>query len=272
MDVSIIIVNYNTRRLLDQCLQSIMRHTGAISYEVIVVDNASIDDSKDVVRTQYPGVTLVESRENLGFSRGNNLGCTSAVGKYLLFLNTDTLLIENSVAVMTKYLDDHPDVGAIGPKLVFEDRSFQLSAGRLPTIATEAFDKVRYALLRKWRRTLSPIFNAIHSTTASVGWITGACMMVRADAFRQVGGFDENLFMYFEDKDLCIRLKLVEWKIIYHPETSVIHLLAGSSTADGPGMSDGMYRTSQLHYYRKHLNELRNRLLHIYLKSAGKTQ
>src|SRR5574337_484409 len=115
MKVSIILVNYNSSALLRQCLRSIYEQTREIPFEIIVVDNASSDNSRQIVRSEFSSVQLIESSVNLGFSRGNNLGASLAKGMYLLFLNTDTILFENSMKLLADFLDEHPDIGAVGP-------------------------------------------------------------------------------------------------------------------------------------------------------------
>lgn len=269
MKVSVILVNYNSSALLRQCLKSIYEQTKDISFEVIVVDNASSDNSRQIVRSEFSGVQLIESSVNLGFSRGNNLGARSAKGTYLLFLNTDTILFENSIKVLAEFLDGHPKVGAIGPKILFEDRYFQLSAGRLPNLFREFIDKIVYSLARKWRKVVCPIVERWHNTTKAVGWLTGACLMVRQRAFLQVNGFDEEIFMYFEDKDLCKRINSSGWQIMYYPLTSIIHLLAGSSCNVNQQMVNKLYRTSQLYYYQKHLGRLQAGTVRLYLRATG---
>lgn len=269
MKVSIILVNYNSAGLLRQCLQSIYEQTQDISFEVIVVDNASSDESRQIVRSEFPAVQLIESPENLGFSRGNNLGVKLAKGTYCVFLNTDTILFEDSIKALADFLDTHPEVGAVGPKILFEDGCFQLSAGRLPNLFGEFFDKIVYFLARRWRLVICPMLERRHNATKAVGWLTGACFMVRHNAFLQVSGFDEKLFMYFEDKDLCKRINASGWQIMYYPVTSIIHLLAGSSGNVNTQKINEIYRTSQLYYYRKHLGRLQSAIVRMYLHATG---
>jgi GT2 family glycosyltransferase len=270
MKVSIIIVNYNSEMLLHECLKSIYEQTKEVTFEVIVVDNASSDNSRSMVCAEFPDVRIIESLENTGFSRGNNLGVKAAKGSYLFFLNADAFLIENSIKLLANFLDEHPYVGAVGPKILYEDRCFQLSSGRLPNLFVELVDKTIYSLLHKWRKVFCPVIELWHRHTKTVGWLTGACMMVRKNAFSAIGGFDEKIFMYFEDKDLCKRLNYSGWKVVYYPQTSVIHLLAGSSRATDKKKVNRIYRTSQLYYYLKHLGKLQQGVMRFYLWATGK--
>lgn len=270
MIVSVILVNYNCADLLRKCLGSLYMHTREISFEVIVVDNASNDDSVPMIRAEFQNVSLIESPKNLGFSRANNLAAQSAESDYLLFLNTDTRLIDNLVKALGDYLDHHPRVAAVGPRLIFEDGRFQPSAGQLPNLVVELVDKIKHGLFRGGRNIVTPVFNWFNGKIRKVGWVTGACMMVRREPFQDAGGFDEDMFMYFEDKDLCRRLITQGWEVVYFPHTSVIHLLAGSSYPMDQQKINSIYRSSQLHYYQKHLSKLQTQLLLWYLKLAGK--
>lgn len=269
MKVSVILVNYNSAALLRQCLKSIYEQTKGISFEIIVVDNASSDYSRQMVHSEFSHVHLIESSVNLGFSRGNNLGASVAKGTYLLFLNTDTILFENSIKLLADFLDEHSEVGAVGPKILFEDRYFQLSAGRLPNLFIEFIDKIAHSLARRWHTAVCPLLERRFNKTKAVGWLTGACLMVRQKAFAQVSGFDEKIFMYFEDKDLCKRINSAEWQIMYCPLTSIIHLLAGSSRNVDKQKISKLYRTSQLYYYRKHLGRLQSGMVRLYLRATG---
>jgi len=269
--VSIILVNFNGVQYLRRCIQSLVDKTREASFEIILVDNASTDGSRDLVRKECPSVRLIESDVNLGFSAGNNLGVRHAKGSKFLFLNTDTYLLEDSVSVLAKFLDDTTHVGIVGPRLVFEDGSFQFSAGRLPNVCVEFVDKIRYSADRYWHRALAPINEAIASGTSEVGWVTGACMMIRREVFEKVNGFDEHIFMYYEDKDLCKRVRDAGWKVSYHPQTRVAHLLGGSSAGKSSDVNK-RYRESQMHYYRKHLSTFQQWWLKLYLRSTGKIE
>ncbi len=268
--VSIILVNYNGTALLRSCLSSIYKCTHDLPYEIIVVDNHSSDASIPTIRSEFRDVCLIENAENIGYGAGSNLGARQAKGKYLLFLNTDTVLSENSIRMMANYMDSHPDVGALGPKLRYEDGCFQLSAGQLPNLFVEAVDKLRYGLARTWRTAFCPVLERWYTKSEPVGWLTGACLLVSKEAFLQVGGFDEHFFMYYEDKDLCLRLQKHAWKVIFHPATSVMHLLGGSSHAQTRDSINHFYRTSQLYYYQKHLGRFQTWSLRLYLKASGK--
>ncbi len=270
VSVSIVLVNHNGKKLIRDCLSSVYERTKQIDFEVIVMDNASSDESARIVRSAFPQVRVIESDTNLGFSGGCNLGARSAVGEYLLFLNPDTVLIENSIKALKDFLDAHPHAGAVGPRMAFADGTFQLSAGQLPNLFIELKDKAVYSAARRWRMGVAPLLDWMYGNTKVVGWLTGACLMVRREAFQKVSGFDEDLFMYFEDKDICKRLSEAGWQVVYYPATTVLHLLGGSGGPVSRSYLNQLYRKSQARYYQKHLDGLQSGLLRWYLRTTGK--
>jgi N-acetylglucosaminyl-diphospho-decaprenol L-rhamnosyltransferase len=267
--VSIILVNYNGAKFLGECLNSIEKNIGDFAFEVIIVDNFSTDDSAKNIKFNFSSATLICSQSNLGFAKANNLAVNHSIGEYLLFLNTDTILIEDTPSILLDYLTQHQDVGAVSPRITFRDGSYQLSCGKLPNLAIEFIDKIRYGLDQKWHHIFGDLYNQQYSTIQEMGWLTGACLMIRRDVFDQVGGFDESFFMYFEDKDICKRVHEAGWKVVYYPKTSLIHLLGGSSSGVQKSINT-YYRDSQLYYYQKHLGEFQTAILKLYLRLSGK--
>lgn len=264
--VSIIIVNYNSAELLNDCLQSLIMHHNIENFEIIIVDNNSQENFIEDILKIYPKINLIKLEENVGFSRANNIAAKQANGDLLLFLNNDTLFIENSIEKMEKYFNQNKSIGVLGPKLLNKDYSFQLSAGKLPTIFQEFKDKIIYFFYRRFKTVNNLLNKLFFKKILEVEWVTGACMMVSKDVFDLVNGFDDNIFLYFEDKDLCARIKKINKKIIYYPETSVIHLIGGSSSKTSKALIRKIYRKSQKYYYTKHLGKLQNILLNIYHK------
>jgi N-acetylglucosaminyl-diphospho-decaprenol L-rhamnosyltransferase len=262
-------VNYNGAEFLFDCLSSIKKLVNFTNCEVTIVDNSSTDNSVNIVKDNFPSFKLICSQENLGFGKANNLAVKHSQGEYLLFLNTDTILIENTPEILAEYLKQNQDIAAIGSRITFEDGSYQLSSGRLPNLAIEFFDKIRYGLDRKWHHTFSGIYDRQNSTVQEVGWLTGACLMVRRDIYEQLGGFDESFFMYFEDKDICKRVRDLGSKVVYYPKTSLIHLLGGSSQSTGKNVNT-YYRNSHLYYYQKHAGRFQLEILRLYLKFSGR--
>lgn len=269
ISLSIILVNYNGINFLDNCLNSIKQFVKFCDYEVIIVDNFSVDDSINKIKDILPSAILICSQSNLGFGKANNLAVKHSLGKYLLFLNTDTILIENTPKILSDYLQQHQDVGVVSSRITFKDGSYQLSCGKLPNLAIEFIDKIRYGLDKKWHHIFGSLHNKQHSSVQEMGWLTGACLMIRRDVFEQLCGFDESFFMYFEDKDICKRVHEAGWKVMYYPRTSLIHLLGGSSSGAERSVNT-YYRDSQLYYYQKHLGKLQIAILKFYLRISGK--
>jgi N-acetylglucosaminyl-diphospho-decaprenol L-rhamnosyltransferase len=235
IDLSIIIINWRSADFLRKCLASVYADSRDLRFEIIVVDNASFDGSKEMVLNEFPKVRFIQSDKNLGFSGANNLGYASAHGRNLLFLNPDTEVTGPALATMMAFLDSIPSVGIVGARLLNSDLTIQTSCvQRFPSIFGQLFDS---ELLRKlfprcslWgtRALLEP-----HNAPVSVEMVSGACLMIRRTVFEQVGQFNTNYFMYAEDMDLCFRAHNIGWKNCYVGEAVVIHH-GGKSTASKP--------------------------------------
>jgi len=205
MDLSIIILNYNNSELLKKCLASVFNPVRKISFEVVVVDNASTDDPLIMIKRDFPPVKVIVNSENLGFSKANNQGISQSSGKYCLLLNNDTIVKPGAFEVLAEFMERHPSCGACGPKLLNEDGSLQRQGGLFG----------------------SSFWNASEPKRAQ--FLTGACLMVRREVINKIGLLDENLYFYNEDLDWCRRIKKAGWEIYYVPAAGVIHL-GGYST------------------------------------------
>ena len=267
--LSIILVNYNGSCFLYDCLSSIEQVVRSCDFEVIIVDNFSTDNSVEIIENNFPSFRLICSQHNFGFGKANNLAVKYSQGNYLLFLNTDTILTENTPKILSDYLEQNEDVVIVGPRITFKDFSYQLSCGKLPNFIVELLYKIRATLDNKWHSFFSILYNRIYSKEKEVGWVTGACLMMRRDVFEKIEGFDESFFMYFEDVDICKRVHDIGLKVVYYPKTSLIHLLGGSSHNIKKKIST-YYRDSQLYYYQKHLGEFQTNFLKFYLKFVQK--
>lgn len=250
MDLSILIVNWNTRDLLAGCLESLPQAVGVRPYEIIVVDNGSTDGSTAVVRACYPEIHLVENRENLGFVRATNQAIAISRGRFLLLLNSDTVAPPESLARMVEFMDHHPDVGACGPKLVNPDGSFQASYAHFPTLLSESLSV--FGLNRR-------LYGPYHPSPpprpddrpGPVDWLPGACLLLRRQAIEAIGPLDEGFWMYSEDTDLCYRIHRAGWKVYYLPDVEIIHLGGASSRQCRPESVGRLYR-SKMRFFRKH--------------------
>ena len=265
---SVIIVQYNHADLTAHALRSFLAHHPD-GHEIIVVDNGSTDPDAASILKEFPGVQLLRNKRNEGFSRANNLGAKVAKGEYLLFLNSDTITDAPFVPTLEEVMDTEPDAGILGPRLRYPDGRFQLSAGRLPGFLNEIADKVLYHLLDRRIRVVTRMVSARWNRRREPGWVTGAALYIRNDLFQAVGGFDEAMFMYFEDKDLCRRVRDAGFRVCYLPEISLVHIKAGSSRST-TSVTGSAYRQSQIIYYRKHRPRMESHLLRLYLKGTGK--
>lgn len=225
VDLSIVIVNWNVRDLLRSCVTSILASVPASSNpQIIVVDNASTDGSVAMMCTEFPQVTLIPNTENRGFTVGNNQGIEIAQGRYVLLLNADTEVLGDALPILTHYMDAHPDVGLVGPQLLFPDGQVQSSRRRFPTRTTLFLEST-------WLESLTPrsileryyVLDRPDASITDVDWVTGAAMLIRRQVIRQVGGMDEGFFMYSEELDWCRRIKAAGWRVVYYPPAQIIH-------------------------------------------------
>lgn len=232
MDLSIIIVSWNTRQRLHDCLASIYAQPWNIDFEVFVIDNASSDGSPQMVRCMFPQVHLVENAQNFGFARACNQGLRRARGRFIVLLNPDTQLLGNALSDMVIYLDEHPDIGALGPRIVNANGVVDPRCARhLPTLATELFEKTRLDRRFPHNRIFGHYLMTYwdHNDSRDVEALSGACLMVRREVVAQVGMLDESFFMYGEDIDWCYRIRKAGWRVHYYNDAQVIHI-AGQST------------------------------------------
>ncbi len=231
MDVSIIIVNWNSAAFLRQCLTSIYQNTDGIAFEVIVVDNASFDGSRELVETEFPRTIFIQSSNNIGFAKANNFGAAQAEGTRLLFLNPDTVVLGDAVSQMASIFLQRPDAGAVGCKLLNTDGSLQTSCIQpFPTIINQTLiadlTLVVAAKLGVWG--VKPLFvdaRGVWTTEA----ISGACLMVSRETFQAVGGFSPEYFMYTEDIDLCYKIRKAGLANYYSNTAAIVHHGGGSS-------------------------------------------
>lgn len=261
LDVSIVIVSFNTRAVLRECLQSVQRESNGLNIEVLVVDNNSSDGSPEMIEAEFPGVRLIRSQVNLGFGPANNLAFALAQGRYWVLLNSDAFLCPNSLRLAVEHMDQNIAVALAGGRLVGRDYSWQPSARKFPSILTDAF--VFTGLAQQYPK--SRLFGRFDRTwadpleSAEVDWVPGAFSIIRADALAKVGFFDPEFFLYCEEVDLCRRIKKAGYRIWYWPDIVVIHVGGESSrqitslemSSTGAQLIRWRMR-SMLLYYRKH--------------------
>lgn len=228
MDVSIVIISYNTCALLQECLSSIYEKTMGVTYEIFVVDNASSDGSCEMVEMEFTEVCLIRNSENYGFAKANNQAIKKSRGKYVLLLNSDTILDNNALQVMFEFMEKHPRAAVCGPLLLNADKSVQRSIDRHPTVTSLILrlslgvhrDRYRSLLRDKYHPS---VFGYSKSYQVSDGWLTGAALMIRKAAFEDIGLFDEQYFFAMEDADWGFAASQEGWETWFVPEAAVTH-------------------------------------------------
>lgn len=261
MDLTIIIPSFNTKELLSRCLDSIYQSLSSskIKYEIIVVDNGSIDGTIQLLNKKYPRVIKILNKNNLGYGKANNIGIKKAKGKYILLLNSDILVLENSIDKLFEFVQSHPKA-FIGARLINEDGTSQASCGPMYTLP-----RVFLMLFAKgdaWGATrTSP------HETVKTDWVSGACIIAEKESFLEVGLFDEDIFMYMEEIEFLYRAKLKAFKILFFFEAKFIHIGAASS-GDKKEPVINIYK-GLLYFYHKHRSIIEEQILTVmlYLKA-----
>jgi GT2 family glycosyltransferase len=259
MDLSIVIVNWNTKNLLLQCLEAVYQTAGAVETEVFVVDNGSADGSGTAVKERFPGVTLNENQINLGFAKANNQALSLSKGDYLLLLNPDTQVKTGAIERLFSFMEGHSDVGAAGPQLLHPDGTKQNSVANFPSLATELLNKrfLRWLFPKKY-----PGKERDYREPLEVDSVIGACMMVRRDAMEQVGLLDEDYFLFLEETDWCYRLKKAGWKIYHVPQAEVYHFQGKGVEMEKKRAKVEYYR-SLYHFFKKNRGGLQQSILFV---------
>ncbi len=256
VDLSIAIVNWNTKELLKACLESVFKQTRGLDYEVWVVDNGSSDGSAEMIKKEFPHVRLIENMTNLGFTKANNQILRQSSGECVLLLNSDTQIIGNAIKELFDFMEAHPEAGAGGCQLLNRDGSLQSSCGRFPKLMSVFFGgEIVNGLFKKVFRNRTffaeyGLNEEDHHYFQEVDFVKGCCIILRKSAVEKAGLFDENLFMYFEEMDLCYRIKQKGYKVLYSPQPKVLHIGGQSSRL----FSETVFRNlnSQEYLFRKH--------------------
>ena len=260
-DVSVVIVSFNTRELLRECLQTLYRESRDVTLETIVVDNGSRDGSAGMVAAEFPIVRLIRSQANLGFAAANNLGFAIATGRYVVLLNSDAFVKSGALRRSVDHMDRRPRVGLGGARLIGRDGSWQPSARMFPSCLNELLTlsglSTRYPRSRFFGRVDRTCVDPLIDIPTD--WVPGAYSIIRREVLEHVGYFDEAFFLYYEEVDLCRRIKAAGYEVWYWPDITVVHLGGESSKTvkhlqlSQTGMQLTLWRTrSRLLYYRKH--------------------
>ena len=253
MKLSIIIVSWNVKEDLANCLLSIEKNPASEPFEIIVVDNASTDGTVEAVKVNFPEVVVIANDKNRGFAAANNQGVEKARGKYIFLLNPDTIVHPDSLDVLVKFMDENSDVGACGPQLLNKDGTIQPSARSFPTFRGALYRHTVFRFLRifrkEYKRWLMKDFD--HDAQKEVDQLMGSALLIRKIVIDSIGLMDENFFMYYEEVDLCYRIKQAGWRIVFMPKAVITHL-GGQSSGQIPVRKRIMMLTSLLEFFRKH--------------------
>lgn len=266
MDLSIIIVNWNTRMFLDGCLASIFRETKNINFEIFVVDNGSSDGSAQMVKEKYPAVKLIENKENRGFAAANNQAIKEAAGQYILALNPDTVILNDCLEAAVEKMDTRPDAGILSVKTLNRDGSIQKVVRRDPTLLTQL-------ILPSKMKKIFPDWAALkgyycddfdYEKEGPAEQLQGSFLLMRREALDKIGLFDEKFFIWFEEVDLCRRAKCAGFNLLYFPGASIIHY-GGESFAQLTTLKkQGLYARSLLYYFWKNKQKWQFFILYIF--------
>ncbi len=247
MDLSIIIVNWNTKEDLIQCVESIFKTGEKLHLEVIIVDNGSWDGSGSEVKKVFPIIHLIENDHNLGFSKASNQGLRKSSGRYALLLNPDTQVKERAIERLISFMDAHADAGIGGAQLLNSDGSYQNSIANFPSLVTELLNK---SLLRWLFPKAFPGKERGYSEPIEVDSVIGACMIIRRQAIEQVGLLDEGYFLFLEETDWCYRMRKEGWKVYHVPQAEIYHF-QGKSAEKDKKRAKVEYYCSRYHFFKK---------------------
>jgi GT2 family glycosyltransferase len=262
VDISVIIVTWNSEGHIRNCLESVGNKPSGLSLEIIVVDNLSSDGSVKIIQEFSPSVTLIENQKNLGYAHANNQGIEKSTGRYVLLLNPDTEIRGKALGSMFRFMETNPDIGALGPKLLNPDGSVQPSCREFPGFSTllwefsglsRLFPESR--IFGRWRMGYFGF-----DRTGEVDQPMGSCLMLRRKTLEQIGLFDERFPMFFNDLDLCCRIKAAGWKIFFYAEAQVTHH-RGASTSKAKRKMIWLSHLAFYRFFKKHKTGWGNRLL-----------
>lgn len=260
MKLSVIIVSWNTAELTLQSVASVYKQTPGFDFEIFVVDNHSSDDSVARLKKEYPQVRIIPNNDNLGFAKANNQALALASGDYLMFLNSDVIVLDGAIGKLVNYLDTHPDVMMVGPRLLNCDGTFQHACRRnLPNPLNSFMHLFGLGKLSAYKR-----MNDSPDITGETEALSGAAMMFRRRVWVDIGGLDEMFFMYGEDLDFCKRILDKGWKIVYVGEAKITHL-GGSSTKKRKTKSIKNFYEAMWLYWKKHFYKKYNPVVSFFI-------
>jgi len=261
-DLSIVILNYKTQKLVKYCIWGIKKLKLPLKYEIIVIDNNSDDGCAEMIKKNFIDVKFIQADENRGYAAGNNLGIKKAQGKYLLILNPDIAFLGKAIEKMYEFMENHPEIGILGPKLLNADYTLQYSCGIFPDWHLPFYRRTFLGKTKNGQAWLKKylMMEWNHQENREIDWVFGACLMVRKKALDKIGLLDERFFLYLEDTDWCRRFWENNYKVVYFAKAEVIHYHQRSS-AENLGLRGLLSRPGRIHlasffkYYFKYLGK-----------------
>ncbi len=258
-DLSVVIVNWNTGDLLHRCVESLLCTGTELSIEIIVVDNASTDQSTTALNQYRDRIRVVENSANIGFARACNQGMEMSSGRYVLLVGPDAQVMPGALKTMVDFMDGHPEAGAAGPSLLYPDGRLQPSGGSFPTF--RRLLGIHPLIMHVFPAAVDPLRRRDFNKVSEVDEVSGACLLIRRAAIEMIGFLDEAFFLYFEDIDWCLRLKQGGWKVYYLPHAQIIH--HWRSQTDPSPHAQLHYLRSLFYYVRKHFGGAPHLLLRL---------
>jgi GT2 family glycosyltransferase len=268
-ELSIVVVSHNARHWLGQCLGSLRGHP-EVAAEIIVVENCSEDGSAELVREQFPEVKLIGNAQRQGFAANNHTGALAGSAPVLLFLNPDTEAPPGSLRAMLNTVSQHPECGVFGSRLLDAQGEVERSMGRYPTLVSILLDRLLQSpsFLRPLLERFSQRYFLGYERERYADWVTGAALWIRRETLEKAGGWDGEIFMYYEDVDLCYRARQAGYKVLYAPQSTLFHY--HNKTPVDPGRRKEWMRQSRSAFMRKHYGPLRGRLYPLLLRLSDR--
>ncbi|MFC1711444.1 glycosyltransferase family 2 protein [Patescibacteria group bacterium] len=266
--LSIIIPSFNTKELLKACLRSIYKETQGISFEIIVVDNASNDSTVNMLKTSFPEVKLIVNQQNLGFAKANNQGLKKALGKNILLLNSDTIILDKAINKCLRFMESKENIDILGCKLLNKDKTTQPSGGYFPKLR-QIFYMMFFIddlpVLNNFLKAYQVTNKKFYQKTQQLDWVTGAFILLKKQVLDKLNGFDEKFFMYAEEVDLCFRAKKAGYKVWFFNDAKIIHLKGKSSKKGFEKSVLGEFKGLKK-FYKKHKPKWELPVLRLLLK------
>ncbi|MAF13287.1 MAG: hypothetical protein CMI53_00130 [Parcubacteria group bacterium] len=251
--ISIVIVSWKVKDLLNKCLTSIFTYQQNLDLEVIVIDNNSNDGTVDMVKNNFPKVLLIKNKKNIGFAKANNLGIAKANGNYILVLNPDTEILKNTIQEMVSFMDKNPQAGIVGPKHLNPDKTIQPSVRRFPSLLAVFLILIKLPKVLNLKSVNKFLATDVdYNNTQPVDQVAGSFMFIRQEVLAKIGNFDEKFFIWFEDVDLCKRAKSADWQIWYNNKSQIIHYGGQSFKQRLTVKKQLLFFKSAWYYFKKH--------------------